>query len=222
MSTTITRHPDDANLMSFAAGALPEPLAAAVAAHLQYCRRCRSELRGLRALGGALLADAPEPAPSLTASPWPAPATQAGELAPAQQGAPKSPAAATGLPAIIARHYQLDMASLRWRWLGPGIRHVPLPLSPGVVGDLRLLKIAAGRKMPEHGHGGCEMTLVLDGAYSDETGAFGPGDIQDVDGELEHQPVVDPHLGCICLVASERPARFKGAFSRLLQPWSGM
>ena len=34
MSKTIMRHPDPATLMSFAAGSLPEPLAAVMAAHL--------------------------------------------------------------------------------------------------------------------------------------------------------------------------------------------
>ena len=76
--------------------------------------------------------------------------------------------------------------------------------------------------MPEHGHGGCEMTLVLAGSYHDETGAFGPGDLQDVDESVEHKPLTDAVTGCICLIASERPARFKGLFGRLFQPLTGM
>ncbi len=126
------------------------------------------------------------------------------------------------LPHAAVARYLADLDSVPWRWLGPGVRYCQLPLSAGAKGDLRLLKIAPGRRMPEHGHGGTEMTLVLRGAYSDETGAFRSGDMQDVDGELEHQPVVDPVEGCICLVAAENPARFKGVISRLLQPWSGM
>ena len=76
--------------------------------------------------------------------------------------------------------------------------------------------------MPDHGHGGSELTLVLDGAYADETGEFRRGDIQDVDDEVEHRPVADKELGCICLIASERPARFKSLVGRLMQPWTGM
>ena len=219
MSLSITRHPDDANFMSYAAGALAEPLAAAVAAHVSMCARCGSELRGLQALGGVLLDGQNDDAfvTQLHVVSLPVP-DQKHETVDrtARRGA------LAGLPAPIGRRYGLDLASMPWRWLGPGIRYHSLALSPGVVGDLRLLKIAPGRRMPEHGHGGCEMTLVLDGAYSDDSGAFRRGDIQDVDDELEHRPVVDPKEGCICLVASERPARFKGVFSRLLQPWTGM
>ena len=58
MSTPIRRHPDSATLMSFAAGALAEPLAAACSVHASMCAECRAELRErvedklLRDLGG--------------------------------------------------------------------------------------------------------------------------------------------------------------------------
>ena len=112
------------------------------------------------------------------------------------------------------RRYGLDSARVPWRWLAPGVRYFPLALSPGATGDLRLLKIAPGRKMPEHGHGGCEMTLVLDGAYSDETGIFRRGDIQDVDGELEHQPIV----GKRARLHLPRRGRTAGALQGRIQP----
>lgn len=126
------------------------------------------------------------------------------------------------LPAPIAHHYGLSFDRIPWRRLGPGIWHHRLPLAAGATGDLRLLKITAGRRMPEHGHGGTELTLVLDGAFDDATGHYGRGDVQDVDEETEHIPIADRDAGCICLVASEQPARFKGIVSRLLQPLTGM
>ena len=41
--------------------------------------------------------------------------------------------------------------------------------------------IAAGRKLPTHGHGASELTLVPDGAFTDEIGEYRQGDIQDID-----------------------------------------
>lgn len=210
MKTEITRHPDDANLMSYAAGTLPEALAAAVAAHVRICPRCQEELETMRALGGALL----EEAEGGEGGELPASLPSLAEASPSRP----TPAA----PQSIAARYLADLDGVPWRWLGPGIHYCPLPLSPGATGDLRLLKISPGRKMPEHGHGGTEMTLVLRGAYRDESGAFRAGDMQDVDGDHEHQPIVDPAEGCICLVAAEHPARFKGVIGRLLQPWTRM
>jgi putative transcriptional regulator len=211
----ITHHPDPVTLVSYAAGTLPEPLAAVIASHIWLCAECRHQALNLEALGGALLMDAPaRPGPTLVA-----PAHRDARVlgAPQVHRAPDE-----RLPAPIAATYGLSFASIPWQWLGPGIWHYRLPLSEGVSGDLRLLKISAGRAMPDHGHGGSELTLVLDGTYADETGKYGVGDIQDVDEAVEHTPIADPVTGCICLIASEKPARFKGWIGRLLQPFTGM
>jgi putative transcriptional regulator len=52
---TIRHHPDDATLMSFAAGALPQAFAAIVAAHLSMCPRCRDEITTFELVGAALI-----------------------------------------------------------------------------------------------------------------------------------------------------------------------
>src|SRR5262245_59780043 len=52
---TITHHLDDATLMSFAAGSLPNALAAVAAAHIAMCARCRSELAVHERIGAALV-----------------------------------------------------------------------------------------------------------------------------------------------------------------------
>jgi putative transcriptional regulator len=89
-------------------------------------------------------------------------------------------------------------------------------------GDLRLLKIKPGRRMPDHGHRGSELTLILDGAYTDKTGTYRAGDVADLGDDLEHRPVADAMHGCICVVASEQPARYKTMLQKLIQPLTGM
>lgn len=215
MSTQINRHLETATLMSFAAGSLAEPLAAVAAAHLAVCHHCRAELADMELLGACLLG-ARENQP-----------VHGGVRIPAMPREPSRPVAFARaphdrLPAPLAHRYGLSLETVPWKRLGPGVWHHRLALSDGVEGDLRLLKISAGRRMPEHGHGGTELTLVLDGAYGDETGTYRTGDVQDVAEDLEHTPIADKDVGCICVVASERPARFKGLFSRLLQPLTGM
>jgi putative transcriptional regulator len=215
---SIRNHPDSATLMSFAAGTLSEPLAAVVAAHAAMCRSCRREIADMELIGAALLLQ-----PSLRAQPARTDSAEPLRHRPVQKK-PTTPCAESGerLPSPIALTYGLTFATIPWKRLGPGVWHHRLSLSAGMEGDLRLLKIAAGRRMPEHGHGGSELTLVLDGAYSDETGTYLRGDIQDVDESTEHTPVADPNAGCICLIASDRPARFKGLMARLVQPWTGI
>jgi putative transcriptional regulator len=101
-----------------------------------------------------------------------------------------------------------------WRWLGPGIRDHLLPLKG--AGKLRLLRVAPKHHVPEHGHGGAELTLVLRGSFHDETGRYLRGDVADLDEDVAHHPLIDGDVDCICLVASEAPEQFHGL---LAQQW---
>jgi len=88
-------------------------------------------------------------------------------------------------------------------------------------GDLMLLRIAPGSKLPLHSHRGNELTMILDGAYDDMLGHFGPGDVADLDGETNHQPVTSPGVPCICVAATDAPLKFSGWVARTLQPLLG-
>ena len=207
---TITHHLDDATLMSFAAGSLPSALAALAAAHVAGCPRCRRESRMLERIGGALVSalspaalDRSQPAmPQITDLPAPAP-TAAGEL-----------------PAPLSQLIGGSLDDVRWRWIGPGLWHRPLKIRG--EGSLQLIKAAPGASVPEHTHGGSEITLVLRGALIDSIGRYEPGDVADVDEDIEHTPVADAEAGCICAIANEQPTRFRGLLARLMQPWHGL
>ena len=215
--STVMQHSDPATMMSYAAGSLSEPLAAVVAAHLAMCPRCRAEVADMEMIGASLMfrMDCVEPAKAMRVP------ELAGEAGPKTV---ERHAVGLGekLPRTIASAYGLSFDSIPWKRLGPGVWHHRLPLSKGVEGDLRLLKIGPGRVMPDHGHGGSELTLVIEGAYSDVTGVYARGDMQDVDESVEHTPIADRDVGCVCLIASERPARFKSFMGKLIQPWTGM
>ena len=76
--------------------------------------------------------------------------------------------------------------------------------------------------MPEHGHGGAELTLVLRGSFHDEMGRYLRGDVAELDETVAHQPVTDAGGDCICLVASEKPERLLGLFARHWQRVRGI
>lgn len=207
MNTRINSHPDIATLMSFAAGGLSEPLAAAVSAHAWMCGECRDELHDMELIGAALLgaSSAARAHHGNVAAP-----SRPQEPAAAQACATDRSEIEDGLPAPIARKYGLAIDQIPWKRLGPGVWQHPLALSPGVEGELYLLKLAAGCKLPVHGHGGTELTLVIAGAFADASGEYRSGDLQEADEDIEHQPVGHEEIGCICLVAGERPAVLKG------------
>ena len=76
--------------------------------------------------------------------------------------------------------------------------------------------------MPEHGHGGSELTLVLRGSFHDESGRYCRGDVADLDETMAHQPVADSEVDCICVVASERPEQFRSGIARQWQRLRGI
>ncbi len=222
----IKHHLDDATLMSLSAGALPEALASVAASHVDVCESCRDRLAELDMIGGALL-ERMEPEPlgddlngRITAQfrednvrSFPARRTRSRHMNGHERGE---------VPKPLQRLIGDSLDSLSWQWMAPGIRQHTIELPEESRGSLRLLRIKAGMRMPEHGHGGSELTLVLRGAYHDRFGRFGPGDVADLDENAEHEPRVDKDGECICLIATEKSARFKGLLSRVLQPLTGM
>lgn len=213
----ITHHPDVATLMSCAAGSLPEALAAVIASHLAMCPQCAAEVSRMERIGATLF-DAIKPEPVSGE----APVFKARALE-AEGVATEEPAAWQGdVPRPLAGVLGSRLDELPWKWLAPGVSYVRIPLSPGAKGDLRLLKVAPGCAVPEHGHGGSELTVLLTGSYTDEFGTFRQGDVADLDVDAEHRPVADLNEGCVCLVASDRKARFKSLLARLIQPFVGM
>ena len=202
--TTIRHHPDSATLMSFAAGALAEPLAAACSVHVSMCAQCRGELRDMELVGATLLGAAPTRAGRVAAP------TRPLETALAEHSPKDRSGSADALPAPIASKYGLALDQIPWKRLAPGIWQHHLALSPGAQGELYFIKLAPGCPLPLHGHTGAELTVVLTGAFTDASGEFRRGDMQDIDSATEHQPVGDREEGCICLVAAEGPYLLKG------------
>lgn len=208
---TVTQHLDDSTLLSFAAGSLPTALAVVAAAHLAVCPRCRRELAMMERLGGALLGGLPGAA---MRGPIPA----APEIERRAASAPSPGATSSEVPAPLARLIGHDLDALRWRWVGRGswLRHVPIS-----AGQLHLFKCASDVVLPEHGHEGSEITMVLRGTLSDSTGRYRPGDVCDLDDSIEHAPTAGAD-GCICVVAQDSPVRFRSLIVRLARPWHGM
>jgi putative transcriptional regulator len=72
--------------------------------------------------------------------------------------------------------------------------------------------------VPDHGHRGTELTLVLQGAFADANDRFNRGDIEIADEDVTHTPVALAGEDCICLAATDAPLRFRGLMPRLAQP----
>jgi putative transcriptional regulator len=212
-------HPREETLLSLAAGTLSAGPRLVVATHLAGCAECRGRVRAFEAVGGALLE---------SESPGPAPSDLLARALAQLDAAPVLPAARDDrarpappeLRAAPAPLLQCDIGP--WRFVQPGLRisRVSIPGEPDA--NVILLKVGAGRQVPQHGHVGVEYTQVLSGAFSDSLGHYSTGDCIEADEDVDHQPTVDREAECICLAAVEGRLRVHSLLGRLLLPLVGL
>ncbi len=219
-----SHHPEIDLLLSYSAGALGEGWSLAVATHLAYCPTCRSVVESADDLGGALLDD--ETPEALSSGSFEAMLEKVKTLplsdpiadsvtAPLVSGLPD-----TLIPQPLRSYLGGGFEAVPWKSIGGGAQQYLIPTADD--SKVRLLKIPAGQPVPEHTHGGRELTLVLAGSFSDQAGHFGPGDLEDVDEAITHQPVAGADGACICLAVTDAPLEFSGLLPRLFQPVIGI
>lgn len=207
--SAITNHASESLLAAYASGSLPQAFSMVVAAHISLCLECRARFEAHHAVGGAIL--------------------EGSQGATLSSGLKSSVMSQLGSPFVSEPGFKRYgvfpgpvMAALKgkppsWKSLGLGIRQSIL--LDDASGSARLLFIPPGSAVPDHSHGGMELTLVLQGSFSDESGSFGVGDLEVADESLEHTPVAGANLPCICLAATDAPLRFNSIMPRLLQSW---
>ncbi len=210
----IRHHVSDTILMAYASGELPEAFSLVTATHVSMCDDCRARLMALETLGGALI----ETTVAQMSEALMDTALDRIFAAPPQRPAPRArPAHRPVFPTPLRDYVGGDLDAVRWRSLGGGAKQAILPTGPEAT--VRLLFIPGGKAMPDHGHRGTEMTMVLKGAFLDDGQRFGPGDVQMADATLEHRPVAEDWSDCICLAATDAKLRFKALLPRLAQPF---
>lgn len=207
-------HPTADILTDYTAGTLPTAQAACVSAHMYYCDSCRRAAEQLQHVGGALferlapvavsdsvldsvLARLDEPQPLTFAS-----ATESRE----------------GIPPLLQRIINGDFSELTWKRVTKSLSISYLKTGERSH-EFALYRIAAGGRIPEHDHGGSEMTLVLSGGFADNTGTYHPGDFVYRDAGDSHAPVAIDGEDCICLAVLDAPLRFTRWQYRWMNPF---
>jgi putative transcriptional regulator len=218
---TIKHHVGDDLILAYATGELDEATSLLIATHMALCPQCRRALELAEAIGGTLIEAEAEADVSEDAL-----ESVFGRIEHAQAPATPSPVPTRAsdayvLPQPLRDYAGGDVDSLRWRGLGGGVRHLPIEIGASRA-KARLLYIPAGSKVPDHGHRGLELTLVLAGSFYDEGAWFRRGDVEEADATVEHQPVAGPEEACICLAVTDAPLRFRSLIPRLAQPFLGI
>ncbi|MGZ5999061.1 MAG: ChrR family anti-sigma-E factor [Rhizomicrobium sp.] len=206
---TITHHPGEELLLSYALGASSEPVALLIATHLSACATCRAAVSGMEAAGGAMFARVA-----------PAAMSDRGLQSVLSRLDVKSPEREQGpvvqsdVPSPLRVYIGDDFAKARWVPIAPGLAHLPLMTRGGA--RARLIRARPGAGVAVHTHRGEEWTMVLTGSYHDETGQYLPGDVQTTTPQVLHQPVADDGPVCINLAVTDAPLIFKGLLPKIV------
>lgn len=204
----IQHHIPEPLLVAYVSGNLPEPFALVVAAHISLCVECRAAMEAHQQVGGVILNE--EKCVAVSAGMKGALLDLLDVPVPEEKPSrPKGP-----YPAPVADLFETETPD--WRSLGRGVKQSIL-MDKG-AGSVRLLSIPSGMAMPDHSHGGMEMTLVLQGSFSDVQGRFARGDVEIADSSVTHTPIADEGDTCICLAATDASLKFNALLPRLLQP----
>jgi putative transcriptional regulator len=219
----IRHHPDDALLLALSAGSLETGTRLVLSSHLELCPHCRERLRQLDALGGQLLEDGdacPLADDALTRT---LARIDALAAAPERPPAPLRVSAPPPLPE--GAQWPRALAHCRatpWRWIGPGMRWSQVHVPEDPQANVFLLRIAAGKYLPQHTHNGLELTQILYGRFHDGRALFGPGDFDAAESDIHHQPVVQDGSECICLASLDGRVVFDSLAARVLGSMVGM
>ncbi len=207
----------DALLAHYASGLLPEPARVIVEAHLEIKAANRPLVSVFDEVGGDMLMTGPQAPISrrderlnaiFAAEPLPVPAARPPVTFDIGGGEPIL------MPKAIRDFVGLDADRIPWRSKLPGFKE-------HIVGDfdgfeVSFFWIRPGRAVPAHTHQGCELSIVLDGAFSDARGRFGRGDISLADDSVDHRPVAEAERPCFGFAVVDAPLKLTGSLRQLI------
>lgn len=209
-------HPPIELLVEYVGGTLSPAYHLCVAAHLHFCEECRSIVAAQEHVAACLMEQA-EPIPvsnglfdRVMAK---IDATMPEIGSPQIYEEPKAK-----LPPAVEKALGISLDQVKWKSTGSSLEFFRLPVGE-TKNELGLYKIRPGGQVPEHKHLGEEITVVLQGSFSDDRGLYLPGDFLYCDSDISHAPMASADEPCLSMTALSAPVQFTGPIRRLLNPF---
>ena len=213
MKTMITHHPDTRILNEFNAGTLALAQSVCVSVHLHFCEQCRRQSQKLQQMGSVLFDRlAPE---QVDEGLLDSVMARLDEEPPLTH---PSSAGSDDKPPLVQRLMDGDYEDLEWNRVNKALQIARLRTGDP-DNEFALYHIKAGGSIPKHTHRGTELTLVLEGSFSDEEGLYQQGDFLERNAEDVHTPTAAQTADCICIGVLDAPIRFKPWNYRVLNPF---
>lgn len=190
-------HPPGEYLIDFTTGALDEAEAVVVECHLGLCARCAGAIAALETVGGFLLDEIEGGA--VNAGDLDAVLGARHEVAATTRNAddPRADHLNAGLPAPLRGRLGKALDDLDWSRDIAGVRSAAIP-ELSSCREAAMVRIAAGRVVPSHGHDGAQLAIVLCGALASGGERFATGDVMYADETVVHGHRADAGQDCLC------------------------
>lgn len=121
-------------------------------------------------------------------------------------------------PKSLQPYLEDEMENLPWKKLVNGVYQYELGVECA-HSKARLMMIEPGKGAPMHAHGGPELTLVLNGAFEDESDIYRQGDLAVIMDYHPHQPTAYGTDVCYCLASNTHGIELTSWWGKLLNPF---
>ncbi len=219
MNSEAKFHPEEKLLQGFAEGTLSAGLNVVISAHVEQCVSCRKKTSELEAKATVDWLQAADEETAKTPS-FEGMVADITSKAQSKESAEMDNSVteihmldhSVKLPKVLAK---VASEGLVWKKLAGGINQASVTLDDQTQCEFLYMK--PGSQVPVHKHQGTEVTLVLDGSFSDELGKYRPADFVVRDKTHTHQPASEE--GCLCFAVLDSPLTFTSGLARLLNPF---
>ncbi len=218
MTYTTNFHPAQDLLSAFAQGELSAGMSVALSAHIELCDICRNKTSEMESNAILSWLQIPEEAPesdfsamisSIISQPQTSQEPNRDDYAVREMHMLNH---SVMLPRVLAK---AASEGLVWKKLAGGINQALVKLDDET--QCEFIYMTPGSQVPVHKHQGSEVTLVLDGSFSDELGHYRASDFVVRTKEHMHRPASDE--GCLCFSVLDSPLTFTKGLARLMNPF---
>ena len=210
-------HPDIELLLKYANGLLSPSVAIAISIHQQSCELCQKRIAEIESIGGETMdtrssSDEKKSRNEVGRASSDSFDKLLNEVAGIKQIEEKDDfeecvVAEMDKP-ILEKLNNRDFSQFQWRKVTRNLKKAEVNIEEE-ENNVELLRIAPCAKIPMHTHEGEEITVVLQGEFSDSQSSYKRGDFIIQDSSNKHSPVAGKD-GCVCLAITTAPLKFTG------------
>jgi putative transcriptional regulator len=208
-------HPSNDQLIEFASGSISSSMSIAVTTHLHYCKVCQEQVRIAESTASVLF-EQQAPIHDMTLD-FNALMDKM-ERDQIKQITKPEPTVGKRFPLVVEKLMKNGIDSLNWSSPMKNLRTTRLMEDEnGMI--LGLHHMNAGGRVPHHTHRGNEISVVIEGGFSDELGTYAEGDFIHLGTDHKHSPLAHADGDCWILSIVEAPVKVTGPLGWVINPF---